>query len=347
MRLDKLSLVMGVLSAVLLASACVGADVREAAAAGAGERPAWLLNPPSKAGHIYGAGSAEIFAGEAEAMERARDQARLAIVRQFAEVEVSGSIESRESLSNRDGSESYHSEVENLARSRVKPVKLKHDSFVEQFRDGRWVHVLGDLDVGREKMDLRRRRDELDDEIARSARFLGEEAPARNPDIHDIRRLTPALVSMHERAELQARINALAPSQREPLNSDEQRHFKERLMELIAALRVSITPSNGRADASLRSGLGSRLTERGMRLQESGGDLRVIYDLESNERGRDGVYFVTTRGRVSVEDQQGREIAAFRASAKGSSSDAVTARERSLDKLADKLGEQLTATLLP
>ncbi len=347
MNNHTLRLSMGLLAAVLLSSACVGADTRPGKPAAAGERPGWILNPPSKAGHLYGSGSAEVFAGEAEAMERARDQARLAIVRQFAEVEVSGSLSSSERVSNQDGRESYSSEVENLARSRVKPIKLKYVEFIDHYSERRRVYVLGDLNVRRELSELRQRRDELDAQIAASAQQLADSVA--RPDIHQIRKLTPALVEMHERAELQSRINALAPSQREPLNSDEQRRFKEQLLEAIASLRVSIASRNGAIDEAMQSGLASRLTERGMRIERGGqgAELRVFYNLDSSERQRDGMYFVSTRGQVAIEDDQGREIAAFSASAKGSSGEVMTARARSLDKLAERMGEQLMAVLLP
>ena len=71
----KLSVVAGI---SLLLAACMSSSPTKPKG-----KPDWIVNEPTKAGHVYGVGSAEIYTDEAEALTRARDAARVAMIQKL------------------------------------------------------------------------------------------------------------------------------------------------------------------------------------------------------------------------------------------------------------------------
>ena len=304
-------------------------------------QPDWILNTPIEKGFLYGSGSAEIFGrDETGAVARAKDLARVELVKQI-EVHVSGEVEQeiKETISN--GESSLTKKLRRAVKSKVPEFKLTHVEAIETYKGPKRVSVLVRLNVAKELSLLSQQISDLDGQIAE----YQDKFYKNNPQgIRALRIVAPVLVLVDERGELQSRHNTLA-QKRTALLPAEYKDFVTKLYARIGEMSVAIQ-ADGEESDSIKTGLISSLTEKGIRISDSNAaDLFIVYKLKVNNVKRDGSFFTFTSGDVWLKDETGRVIKSFQAKAKGVSSDATEARARSIKKLSNQLGEAMMEAL--
>ncbi len=304
-------------------------------------QPDWILNTPIENGFLYGAGSAEIFGrDETGAAARAKDMARVELVKQI-EVNVSGEIEQeiKETLSN--GETTLTKKLRQAVKSKVPEFKLTNIKAVESHKDKKRVSVLVRLDVTKELQTLTQQVSQLDIQIEEYQKKFND----TNPEgLSAIRMVSPVLILVDQRGELQSRYNALA-QKKSALLPRELREFIAKLYDRIAQMTVAID-AEGSENDSIKTGLIASLTKNGIRISDTGiSDLLIVYKLDVNNVKRDGSYFAFTNGDVWIKDEKGRVIKSFQAKAKGVSSDAAEALSRSVKKLSNQLGQEMMKAL--
>ena len=305
-------------------------------------KPDWILNTPVMPGELYGVGSAEIFGGnEAGATARAKDIARVELVKQIS-VDVSGEVEQEITETMKDGVGSLSENLRQAVKSKVPEFKLTHVTQEDSYNDGKRVSALVKLDVTKELQGLRRQISDLDMQIDEYAEKFRQQDPH---GMSAVRLIAPALILIDQRADLQARHNALSPaSSTSPLLTEEIREFVSQVYERIGQMSIAVV-SEDSTNANFQTALISSLTEKGMRITEGDADVQVVYNLSTNNVKRSGTVFSHTSGNISIKDETGRVVKAFQAKTKGASTDANEAEARSIKKLSDKLGKELMAAL--
>jgi len=304
-------------------------------------QPDWILNTPIERGFLYGVGSAEIFGGDdAGASSRAKEMARAELIKQIT-VNISSSVEQEVSEIVKNGASDLTKKLRKVVKSQVPEFTLSNVKATDSYKSGKRVSVLVQLDVTKELQILRQKTRGLDDQIEEyEQKFI-----ATNPSgMSAIRLVSPVLVLVDQRGELQANYNALAQTSI-ALIPAEKRDFVSKLYDRVAQMTVSIEAEGEKNDA-LKTGVISSLTERGLRISASGkSDLKVVYKLSVNSVKKEGSYFVITNGDIWIKDESDRVVKAFRARAKGVSGNEMEAKSRSVKKLSGQLGQGMMSAL--
>ncbi|MDH4189766.1 MAG: LPP20 family lipoprotein [Betaproteobacteria bacterium] len=337
---------MGALARVLCGGLALGGVLAVGTAQAAG-KPGWIMQPPVTAGFLYGVGSAETYGNDAEAASQAKDRAKAEIVRQV-EVQISAETDMQTTVKQTKASEQFQTEVRQLVQSRVPEFTLSHVSTVETYndKDARTVYVLERLDVQKELADLRTKISDIEAEANAVAGALDSPEYA---GLRGVQKLAGVLVRIGERYQLRARANKLRAGSYAIAN-DPMRAIEDRIIGKIGALRILLNgaQAEGGRGGELDSGIKRKLTERGLRLVQGGeADIIVSYAVKMDVQKSGGVIFAVPKGSMEITDRQGTVLRSVEAKAKGSSQTASVARARAIDKLAEALGEELIAVLLP
>jgi len=306
-------------------------------------QPDWVINTPIQPGSLYGVGSAEIFGGnEADAAARAKDIARVELVKQIS-VNVSGEVEQEISESMKDGVSSLTENLRQAVKSKVPEFKLTHVTQEDSYKDEKRVSVLVQLDVTKELQGLRRQISDIDMQLDEYAEKFVKDDPH---GMSAIRLVAPALILVDQRADLQARHNALSPaSNTSPLLTEEIRDFIAKFYDRIGQMTISVV-SAGTTNSNFQTSLIASLADKGMRISPEGNsDVQVVYKLSTNNVDRSGTIFSHTSGDITIKDETGRVVKAFQAKTKGASSDMKEAESRSIKKLSTKLSQELMSSL--
>ena len=306
-------------------------------------QPDWILNTPSEPGALYGVGSATVFGGnEASAMARAKDVARVELVKQIT-VNVSGEIDQEISETMTDGASSLTENLRQAVKSKVPEFKLTHVSQEDSHKGGKHAYALVKLDVAQELKTLRRQINDIDMQLDEySAKFTKEDPHGMSA----IRLIAPALVLVDQRADLQARHNALSPSTGgASLLTEETRDFIAKVYDRIGQMSVTVV-SEDQENSNFQTALIASLNEKGMRIVTEGkADVQIVYKLSTNNVDRKGTIYSHTSGDITIKDETGRVVKAFQAKTKGTSTDAKEAESRSIKKLSTKLSKGLMSAL--
>jgi hypothetical protein len=318
----------------------------QAKVAKAAGKPKWIVEPPRAAGFLYGVGSAESYGNDADAASQARDRAKAEIVRQV-EVEISAETQMETTVRQTKSSEQFQRDVRQMVQSRVPEFTLSHVTTEDTYsdKDSRTVYVLERLDVQKELADLRKRISDIEDEANSVAGALD------TPDyagLRGVQKLAGVLVRLGERSQLRVRANKLRAGSY-PLANDPLRAVEDRIIAKMAALRIVLKgAANGGSGGELDSGIKRKLTERGLRLVAGGdADIVVNYTVAFDFQRDRGVVFAVPKGTMEITDKEGTVLRAVEAKAKGSSQTESVARTRAIEKLADALGDELIAVILP
>lgn len=309
--------------------------------AGSGGQPDWVLNTPIETGFLYGVGSAEIFGGnEAGAAARAKDMARAELIKQIT-VNISSEVEQEITEIVKNGVSDLTKKLRKAVKSQVPEFKLSNVKGTDSYKDKSNVSVLVQLNVIKELQILRQKISELDIQIDEYKQKFEQTNPT---GMSAIRLISPVLILVDQRGELQARHNALAQKST-ALIPVEMRDFIAKLYERVAQLTVSIE-AQGDEDSSLKTGLIASLTKKGLRISEPGkSDLVIVYNLKVNNVKKGDSYYAITNGDVWIKDEMGKVVKAFQAKAKGVSGNEIEAQARSVKKLSSQLGEEMMSAL--
>ena len=304
--------------------------------------PSWVTSPPSSNKYIYGVGSAEIHTNPALAMDQAKDRARTGILKRM-EVTVNGETRTSVKRQVEKGQSRVTRSVLDRVRTEVPRTKLRHveqvDSYVD--REKETVFALLRLDREEAKDELASRINEVDHRLRNISKR--ETSGSR---LERLETLVPALPLLEKRQEMVVKLRRLGSLESDYRLPSDLRGLRNRITDLLDSLVFVLEPRN-RESEKLASGLREALTSQGLRARQRGrGDLFLHYEIDLRPKERDGIHFVFARGSVTVLNGQGNIIDEFRKKAKAASQDPQLARDRTVDKLADGLGQKLAASLI-
>ncbi|MDH5257183.1 MAG: LPP20 family lipoprotein [Gammaproteobacteria bacterium] len=322
-------------------SACGGKSNVKSGKENKNSQPDWVLNTPVEAGFLYGVGSAEVFGGnEAGAISLAKDMARAELIKQI-KVNVTSEVSQEIEEIVKNGESELNKKLRKAVKSQVPEFKLRNVKATETHKNKNHVSVLVQLDVAKELQILRQQIMQLDMQIDEFQQKFTQTNPK---GMSAVRLISPVLVLVDQRGELQSQHNALAQKSA-PLIPMEIRDFVASLYERVAQLTVSIE-AEGEKDDSLKTGLIASLTEKGMRISDTGqSDLIIVYKLKVNNVKKGDSYYAITNGDIWIKDETGKVIKAFQTKAKGVSGDATEAQSRSVKKLSSQLGQEMMSAL--
>lgn len=309
-----------------------------------GGKPDWIVNEPTKAGHVYGVGSAEIYTDEAEALRRARDAARVAMVQKLR-VTVSGEFSQDTQEVRQTGKQTQLIQtVRNTIGSKIPRAELSNIEVESSYADAKKgvVYSLVKLDRVKATSQLRRQVRELDSQVD----DLDKATAKTLPTLKQLQALMPALKLIAQREKLAEQAQLVDMNGRRPSKDEFLLATEKRIYALLDRLSITVEAKNAAAKG-MRSGIVESLTDTGLRVSSSAGDLALKYQANLRPVEKGGRFIVFADGSVSIEDDTGRVLSEFSKEAKGvSGASAAVAQQKAVKKLAESLGQELATTLV-
>lgn len=323
----------------LLLAACMSSNPTKSKG-----KPDWIVNEPTRAGHVYGVGSAEIYTDEAEALGRARDAARVAMIQKMR-VTVTGELSQDIQETRQTGKQTQLvQKVRNTITSKIPRAELSNieveDSYADMSKGV--VYSLVKLNRTKAAAELRRQINELDMQIT----TLGNDTSENLPTLKQLQSLLPVLKLIAQRDKLSEQAQLVDVNGRKPLKDDFILATEKRIYTLLDQLVITVEAQNPAAKG-MRSGIVENLTSTGLRVSPSTGDLALKYQANLRPVEKGGRFVVFADGSVSIEDANGRVLSEFSKEAKGvSAASSAQAERKAVKKLADSLGQELATTLV-
>jgi hypothetical protein len=332
-----------VLLVALLFSACAGHDVMKPERV-VTERPGWIELLPERSGHEYGVGSADVYSGEADAIEQAKERARADLIRQI-QVTVSSEFSSQSDLNMVDGQRnSFVEQVNEKISSRIPDVELPGLSWQAQWQDPKsgTFYVLAHLNRRAAEQQLSERLSLLDIDLADA------QLPDQGNRFQRVQQALPLLSQFAQRDKLVQQLSFIAESGfvRFQLD-DELKSLRQSLNRLVASLRIELVPKNQQAK-QLATGLAEGLSQLGLVLSDQSlkkPDLSLNYSLRLTDKTVSGTYYVFAHTQLQVRNQDNQILKGFEREAKGVSGFPERAQQAAIQRLAKILAENVVATL--
>lgn len=304
--------------------------------------PGWITSPPARTTYVYGVGSAQIYSNAASAINRAQDDARSELLKRL-EVTVSGETRTSAARRVKNGKSRITRSVMNRVKTEVAETRLTHVEIVDTYADqsAGVAYALVRLDREAARADLTARIKEIDSR-------LNEIASLKNAGsrLDRLKSLLPALPLLEERRAVHSQLDKVtpgAPGHRLPANLHQ---LENRIANLLNSLVVRLHPRQN-SDREMAAGLKKALTAQGVRVREQGtGDLALRYSVDERTLEEDGLWFVFARGNAAILDNNGDIIDEFQKKVKAASRDRKIARSRAIEKLAEKMDQELARSLL-
>lgn len=306
-----------------------------------GSLPQWVKNPVSQPGYIYGVGISEIYSTPGEALSRARELARVELIKQL-KVKISGETTASVSRDIAGGKSNITRTLFNYAKSSIEETEVPGIKIVKTavLEEDKQVFALAELDIAQAELALTSSLMVIDQAIDNK---LGE--PVKKNKIKEIKRLVPALKLIEKRRKIVSDLKLINK------NSDEdpmpQRNLAviKKTETLLDGLVFVVRDFEKKDEIS--SGIISALSKEGVRVRRSGmGDFYVNFSASLDTILKNGVYFTFARGSASVEDNNKEIIGEFSSSVKSGSGNRTLSRKRSVEKLAENLGNSIAKSLL-
>ena len=324
------------LAASVLLAACGSNPTKSPA------EPDWITNEPVQAGHAYGVGSAQVYTNSAEALQRARDAARVAMVQKL-KVTVSGSFSQDTQETRQTGAQTKLLQtVRNTVSSSIPEAQFDNLEVQENHVSEGVAYSLVHLDRIKAASLLRRRIAELD----MQASELDASVANNLPTLKQLQGLLPALTFMEQREQLAEQAQLVDVNSRRPRKDEMLVRVEKRIQVLLDSLVVTLWASDGEGQ-QIRSGLSQYLTDMGLRISGTGGDLQILYGAQLREVKKGGRFVVFASGQVQIKDAAGRVLSEFSKEAKGvSGASGAQAQVQAVHNLAASLGKELAVSLL-
>lgn len=323
----------------LLLSACMSSNPTKPQG-----KPDWIVNEPTKAGHVYGVGSAQIYTDEAEALSRARDAARVAMIQKLR-VTVTGDLSQDIQETRQTGQQTQLiQKVRNTITSKIPRAELSNIEVDDSYADSKKgvVYSLVKLNRVKASAELRRQISELDMQVT----DLNNNTPESLSTLKQLQSLLPALKLIAQRDKLAEQAQLVDMNSRKPLKDEFILATEKRIYGLLDQLVVTVEAQNAAAKG-MRSGIVQSLTETGLRVSPQAGDLALKYQASLRPTERSGRFYVFADGSVTIEDASGRVLSEFSKEAKGvSGASPAQAERKAVKKLAESLGQELATTLV-
>ncbi len=330
--------ILAVLAASLVLSACGSNPTKTTSQA----MPDWIVNEPAQAGHVYGVGSAQVYTNDAEALQRARDAARVAMVQKL-KVTVGGSFSQDITESRQTGKQTMLVQtVRNTITSSIPDAQFDNLQVQENFVGQGVAYSLVHLDRVKATSLLRQRIAELD----LQATDLDSSVSANLPTLKQLQGLLPALTFIEQREQLSDQAQLVDVNSRRPRKDEMLVKVEKRIQALLDSLVVTLSASDQQGK-TIRSGLSKYLTDLGLRISSANGDLQLVYGAQLRAVEKGGRFIVFASGQVQIKDSDGRLLSEFSKEAKGvSGASNSQAQVKAVKNLAASLGKELAVSLL-
>jgi hypothetical protein len=305
--------------------------------------PIWLTQTPTQPGHVYGTGSAPIYTDQIEAIHRASDQARAAMIQKLR-VTMTSEI-SQQTYSKRENGQETEvtQQVNQQVRSRIPQVELDDIEIQQTHVDsqGKTAYALAHLDRQKAAAKIRRAMTNIEFELEglKSVDTTGDRLQA-------LQTLMPALGKFHQLDQLAERLQLVSPTGRNASLDPSLQTLKADIYALLDALLIQVKPT-GVMDTRLQQRLVAQLNQKGFRITTtSEADLTIKYDAQFRQVEKSGTYYVFADGTVSVSDAAGKTLSTQTTNIKGASSYAELAENYAVKDLADQMGRKVAEALI-
>jgi hypothetical protein len=307
-------------------------------------KPDWIVNEPVVIGHVYGVGSATVYADEAKAIQQAQDVARVTMIQKL-KVTVKGSF-SQDTQEVRQTAKQTQlvKTVRNQISSSIPQAEIDNLVVEENYVDmeSKVAYSLVHLDRVKASSKLRQRISVFDQQVV----DLSNSIPNDLSTLKQLQSISPALGLLEQRTRLAEQLQLIDMNNRTEYKSDDLKAVETRIQGLFDSLKVSLTASNN-TGSEIRSGLAESLTELGLRISQRTGDLNFFFKAELREVKKGGRYFVFADGQVEVKDNDGRVLSEFSEESKGVSGASIEqAKYKAVQSLGKKLGNELAKSLI-
>lgn len=303
--------------------------------------PSWVSSPPNMPGYVYGIGVASIYATPAEAMVRAKENARLELLKQL-KVSVSGETSASVRRDIVQGSSKITRTVFNYAKSSVKEAEIPGIKIIKTSvsRKDKQVFALAELNKSMAEMDLSETLENLDKQIKRIS------VPrSQSSKIRKIKILLPGLKLIEKRKKIAEDLNLVSDMDNVELEKKEHTSLKHEVADLLDSMVIVIRPVSY-SDKTLASGIRKSLSDQGVRVRMDGvGDLYLRFSSSLNTVYKNGVYFTFASGQASIMNKGNDIVSEFSTKVKSGSGDRVLSNKRAVEKLALKLGNEIAKGL--
>ncbi|MDR9468381.1 LPP20 family lipoprotein, partial [Marinospirillum sp.] len=291
MHLKRLTFKPGLLLAaglmVVGLAGCSGQPAAPAAQTSSNsEQPRWISQHPQRNDYVFGVASAEIYGSEANALERAREQARVDLLSRIR-VAVSGTTETSNRMEMNNGQVTNMSEVlTQEARSRVKEVELPGMEVTET-----WINPNGKDAWAMAQLNRVEAERQLLGELQRTnQRLLERGLPQQGTKLERVRKVIPRLPDLARRNQLHQQLAFLAATDR--VDAAQRKAVDEldaQIQSLLASLSFSVKGQNSLAER-MRPELAEQLTAMGFNMVDSQADLQLHLSLSMDEVQRDRLH---------------------------------------------------------
>ncbi|PIE75362.1 MAG: hypothetical protein CSA18_00305 [Deltaproteobacteria bacterium] len=305
--------------------------------------PQWFYSPPDMAGYVYGVGIASIYSTSGEAVKRARENARLELVKQLR-VNISGETAASIKREINQGQSKITRQILNYAKSSVKEAELPGVKILKTAVSpvDKQAFALAELNLSFAELDISDSIKDLDIKITKYSNI-----PDSENKISTIKKLLPALKLIEERDRLFYNLKLVSKMSDSDKVSDGNVHIKlkQRISNLLDSIVIVLIPGDSEAE-KLAPGLRKKLAEEGVRVRMNGtGDLYLQYSASISMVERNGIFFSFVSGQASIMEENKDIISEFTTKVKAGSSDENLSEKRGLEKLALQLGEKIAKGL--
>ncbi|MGM0419188.1 MAG: LPP20 family lipoprotein [Thermodesulfobacteriota bacterium] len=304
------------------------------------EIPSWVYSPPSSQGYVYGVGMASIYASSGEALTRAKENARLELVKQLR-VKVSGETEASVKREISGGKSEITRSVFNYAKSSVEETELPGIKIIETAvaKKDKQAYALAELNMSMAELDMTDQLESYDRQIQRII-----ESPKPDSKIRNIQRLLPVLNLIEKRRKLVSDIRLVSNMSDAEYETKQHTEVRRKIADLLDSLVIVLKPDS--SGEKISSGIRKALSDQGIRVRMSGkGDLYMNFSASLNTVYKDGVFFTFATGRASVMEENKDIISEFSSRVKAGSSDSELSSKRAVEKLASELGRSIAKGL--
>ncbi len=298
--------------------------------------PEWVMNPPQKAGFVFGVGSAEIYTTDGEALDRAAANARKNLASNIRVV-VQSTDTIRTSINDGALTESINLAV----RSEVPELELPGVTIEKNQKSGRTLYALAVLDREKALSGLRTQVDSVKQQLTP---FLSRNVDSL-PPLDRLRQLVPALKLFEQWRQLDGKIRDLSEGLAAYPIEPEHEKLEQKIYKDINKISFKVMLTD--KDTSLRSGLVQALTQNGISVTEQGqADITLKYKVDWSDLFRGDRVFAVAIANVSLTDSTGKVFAELRQKTKAGSTNYNYARQKAMEKLAEQFSKDISEQLL-
>jgi len=334
-------LMVAALTASLVLTGCVSSPSKKESSTGT---PNWVVDEPSRGGHVYGVGSAPVYGDAARAIQQAQDAARVTMVQKL-KVTISGSFSQDTQEVRQTGQQTQLMKtVRNTIKSTIPNAELDNVEVEENFVDqkNKVAYSLVHLDRVKASSKLRQQIGELDLKVT----DLSAKTPSNIDTLKQLQGLIPALKHLEERARLSEQMQLVDVNNRSVPKDEMLLAVEARIKNLFDALVVNLIPSNTEGK-KMRDGLTEALTDLGLRISGQSPHLTFNYSADLRPTEKQGRFYVFASGKVSIVDNKGRTLSSFTREAKGVSAASMAQAEfKAIQGLANTLGQELAKSFV-